>query len=203
MCVCITEKERNWDSLWEIASQDSKGEKSRQLPSARWRPKRAGGVIQSKGERRSGEMSLSSRQTKRKKKGWTLSSAFYSTQAFNCLVEAHPRWREWPALLSLLVWMLTSSSTTPRQTRKSCSSWAPHGAVNLTHRINHHKSKRNTGNLPPPILLCLTNLRSLVPGPAITMSGKHPVITCHCTSLLGAQWCHMGSLKWTLVGEFY
>ena len=106
------------------------------LPSASWRPKKAGGVIRSeyKGLRNGGNNGINPIPKARKdisypntagrqedRGGFFLLLAFYSIQALNRWEDVHPHWREQSALGCELIQMLISSRITPIDTPRNDS----------------------------------------------------------------------------------
>ena len=111
-------------------------EKFHDLPSASWRPKRAGGVVQRPQSPRTNRVdstldlnSRESRASRAGKDGWPSSNSeiksissflpFCSIQALNRLNDAHPHWGGPFALLSLPIQMLISSGNTLTDTRRN------------------------------------------------------------------------------------
>jgi len=98
------------------------------LPSASWRPRKAGGVIRSeyKGLRNGGNKGINPTPKARKdisypssagrqedRGGFLLLLAFCSIQALNRWEDVHPHWREQSALGCELIQMLTHPESLP------------------------------------------------------------------------------------------
>ena len=105
------------------------------LPSASWRPRKAGGVIPSKykGLRNGGnngmnpipkarkDISYPSSAGRQEDRGGFLLLPFCSIQALNRWEDIQPRWREQSALGCVLIQMLISSRITPIDTPRNDS----------------------------------------------------------------------------------
>ena len=118
--------------------------KSYGVPSASWRPRRAGGMVQSMSEGenqehrgpRAGEDGCPSSNSK-----FTLPRPLCPILTLKDLDDVHPHWGGWSSLLSLPIQMLISPWNTLMNTQRYCwpATWASPNPVKLTHKTNHHK----------------------------------------------------------------